>query len=151
MFATDTSGKESLAGPSGLRPVIKRREIVVSETSFSEVEPILSDHSSDEIDEEDLVGVRKKTFKSLERDPKVKEFVLVEFDSTPRIYYIGQIVKKKETKKISLKLVTFARNQKYPVSCFRLPLIWLQSNLRISNGYLKSLRSVGPPRDKIAT
>ena len=146
MIATDTPEKESLAGPSG------RRKIVVSETSScSEVQPILSDHSSDEIDEEDLVGVRNKTFKPLERDPKVKEFVLVEFDSTPRIYYIGQIVKKRETKKMSLKLVTFGRNQKYPVSCVRLQLIWLQSNLRISNRYLESLRSVGPPIDKIAT
>ena len=100
MIATDTPEKESLAGPSGLRPVIKRRKIVVSETSScSEVEPILSDHSSDEIDEEDLVGVRNKTFKPLERDPKVKEFVLVELDSTPRIYYIGQIVKKKRRRK----------------------------------------------------
>ena len=61
-----------MAGPSGLRPVIKRREIIVSETSsFLVEEPILSDRSSDEIDEEDLVGVRNKTFKPLERDPKV--------------------------------------------------------------------------------
>ena len=97
MILTDTPEKESLAGPSGLRPVIKRREIVVSDTSYSsEVEPILSDHSSDEIDEKDLVGVRNKIFTPLERDPKVKEFVLVEFDSTPRIYYIGQIVKKRD-------------------------------------------------------
>ena len=80
-----------------MRPVIKRRGIIVSETSsFSEEEPILSDHSSDEIDEEDLVGVRNKTFKPLERDPKVKEFVLVEFGSTPRIYYMGQIVKERD-------------------------------------------------------
>ena len=95
MIATDTPEKESLAGPSVVRPVIKRRKIFVSETSScSEEKPILSDHSSDEIDEEDLVGVRNKIFKPLERDPKVKEFVLVEFDSTPMIYYTGQIVKK---------------------------------------------------------
>ena len=80
-----------------MRPIIKRRKIVVLEiSSFSEEEPILSDHSSDEIDEKDLFGVRNKTFKPLERDPKVKEFVLVDFDSLLGIYYIDQIVKKRD-------------------------------------------------------
>ena len=89
MITTDSPEKESLAGPSGLRPVIKRRKIIDSETSsFSEEEPILSAHSSDEIDEEDLVGVRNKICKPLKRDPKVKEFVLVEFGSTPLGYII---------------------------------------------------------------
>lgn len=102
MIATDTPEKESLAGPSGLNPGIKRRKIVLSETSSSEEEePLLSDHSSDEIVEEDLFGVPNKTFKPLERNPKVMEFVMVEFDTTPKTYYIAyrpddQILKERD-------------------------------------------------------
>lgn len=49
----------------------------------------LFDHSSDKIDEENFFG--RRGFVPLVKQPAVNDYVLVEFDSAPKIQYVGYI------------------------------------------------------------
>ena len=67
--------------------------------SFSdEGDEMCCDPSSDELDEESLMGKNPKHFADLDRDCRFRqsEFVLVKFDTYPKIYYVCQITEEKE-------------------------------------------------------
>ena len=49
-----------------------------------------SDHSSDELDEDSFTGP-KKDFSPLPNNPKTNDFVIVEFSTEPKIYFVGKI------------------------------------------------------------
>ena len=104
MIATDTPEKKALAisfrqgppekqsvpGPSRQGLLTAKRKILVESSSDEADEIMCSDHSSDK---ESLMGKNPEQFAGLERDPCVVEFVLVEFDTSPKTYYVGQITK----------------------------------------------------------
>ena len=51
----------------------------------------LSDHSSDEVDKEGFLGAQE--FAPLFIPPVLNDYVLDEFDSSPKTYYVGFITK----------------------------------------------------------
>ena len=97
MIATDTPEKVQLHSKSTVIPEKSRRRISFtaapiaqcSHTSPQELH--LSDHSSDEVDEEDLLGAQE--FSPLLNPPVLNDYVLVEFDTSPKTYYVGFITK----------------------------------------------------------
>ena len=75
------------------RPKARRKMLSISSSSNSEAEPELSDHSSDNIIEEDIIEQTQEEFIPLEkRELVVGTFVLVEYQTKrSQYYYAAQI------------------------------------------------------------
>lgn len=108
MIATDTPEKEALSQkkPKSRVPAQARlsnksttrkskpRKLVFEEESSSEDELEFSDHSSDDLDED---GSNEHSgFPSLEEEPKENDYILAEFNTSPKKYYVGMITKGKD-------------------------------------------------------
>ena len=92
MIATHTPEKEALLQTKIPRDVKKTKLFLEKATPSTNKEPILSDHSSDDVPEEESVIIDLHAFKVLEHEPKLGDFVLVEFNTAPKKYYIGILI-----------------------------------------------------------
>ncbi|KAK4324160.1 hypothetical protein Pmani_005163 [Petrolisthes manimaculis] len=73
------------------KPIPKK--LVFEEDSSSGEDLVLSDHSSDDFDE---VSNEDQEFPALEAEPKVNDYIVVEFKDTHLKYYVGLITKEKD-------------------------------------------------------
>ena len=107
MIATDTPEKQELENRStkikricntGTHPIKAKRKLatiapqILSSSSDNESDApdkLTSDHSSDEIDED--LFTNKNQFEPLLTKPKGDDYVLVEFHTEPKVYYVGKI------------------------------------------------------------
>ena len=97
MIATDTPEKDPLHSKTTAIPEKSHCRITfgkapIERCSHSPPQELhLSDHSSDEFDEEDFLGAEE--FTPLLIPPVLNDYVLVEFDTSPKTYYVGFITK----------------------------------------------------------
>ena len=96
MIATDTPEKETLVQTKRSKKLPKTKLFLEPVTSSADEELILSDHSSDDLPEEESMIIDPHAFEVLEREPKLGDFVLVEFDTAPKKYYIGILISAKD-------------------------------------------------------
>ena len=96
MIATDTPEKETLLQTKRPKKLPKTKLFYEADTSSTDEEPILSDHSSDDVPEEESIVIDPDTFKVLKSEPKLDNFVLVEFNTASKKYYIGKITSPKD-------------------------------------------------------
>ena len=106
MIATDTPEKQELENRStkikricntGTHPIKAKRKLAIapqilsssSDDESDAPEKLTSDHSSDEIDED--LFTNKNQFEPLLTKPKGDDYVLVEFHTEPKVYYVGKI------------------------------------------------------------
>ena len=96
MIATDTQEKETLVQTKRPKNLPKTKPFLEPVTSSTDKEPILSDHLSDDLPEEECMIFDPNAFEVLEREPKLGDFVLVEFDTAPKKYHIGILISAKD-------------------------------------------------------
>ena len=96
MIATDTPEKETLLQTKRPKKLPKTKLFYEADTSSTDEEPILSDHSSDDVPEEESIVIDPDTFKVLKSELKLDNFVLVEFNTASKKYYIGKITSPKD-------------------------------------------------------
>ena len=131
MILTDTPQKELLKSCKKVQKAPKRKAKNTRKSLYSnessnvdEIQILLSDHSSDNFSE--TCDVKKNLLvPDCTNEPAIGDYVLVEFKTFPRKYYVGHIIKNKDFEAI-MKFLTCGRNAMLQSFSFLRSLIWLQ-------------------------
>ena len=107
MILTDTSQKKIFNSYQNIRKVSKppskqvknlRRHVYSNRNSDQDNMPQLSDHFSEYLSNSSKIS-ETANFLELNKSPEVNDFVLIEFNTMPKNYYVGKITKAEDADK----------------------------------------------------